>query len=223
VPEQADTERAMSLSTTGRKRIRCHVQPEALAPLCRAILPRMGYALEWADDEPGPAALGPPALLLVDERRLGEIEDDGGEPSAPIVLLTGRHGATGADSRIAGAIRRPAGLHDLYRLIQGVLEEYPRTTPRVATHLPARIARHGHEWRGALLSLSENGALLRSSAPLPLGSRFDLSFEIPRQGALQTEAEAAYQLLPDMGLVFHNTQPVFREAVADFIAETLLA
>ena len=61
-----------------------------------------------------------------------EIEDDGG-PSIPVVALTGRYGVTGADSRVVGALRRPVGIHELYRVLQQVLEETPRSVPRVPT------------------------------------------------------------------------------------------
>ncbi len=68
-----------------------------------------------------------PDLLLVDERRLAEVMpgDTVGYDSVPIVLLCGRHGATGADPRIVGAVKRPAGLHDLYRLLQQIFPVAP--------------------------------------------------------------------------------------------------
>ena len=132
------------------------------------------------------------------------------------MVLCGRHGVTGADPRIVGAIRRPAGLHEIYRLVQQVLEDTPRSTPRVPTHLPARCQRDGREWRGAVLSLSENGCLLRSPEPLLLGSRIALGFELPRSGKLEVDAEIAYQLVPDMGVVFNATSPSVREAIGAY-------
>ena len=139
------------------------------------------------------------------------------------MVLCGRHGVTGADPRIVGAIRRPAGLHEIYRLVQQVLEDTPRSTPRVPTHLPARCRRDGREWRGAVLSLSENGCLLRSPEPLLLGSRIALGFELPRSGTLEVDAEIAYQLVPDLGVVFNATSPSVREAIGGYVTSALAA
>ena len=194
--------------------------PEALAPMTRVILAKLGYVILTPEEL---ASLGPeletrgPELRIVDERRLAEVS----ETPVPIVVLTGRHGVTGADPRIVGAVRRPAGMHELYRLIQQVLEETPRTVLRAPTHLVAHCRRNGLEWRAALLSLSENGGLLRSPEPLLLGSRFRLSFELPRSGPLEVEAETAYQLVPDLGLIFNATSPADRAAISAFVEEML--
>lgn len=200
-----------------------HAAPQAFAPMARTMLAKLGYRIVEPEEFPAAAAelgLERPHLRLVDERSLadaGEEED----PPVPIVVLCGRHGVTGADPRIVGAIRRPAGLHEIYRLVQQVLEDTPRSTPRVPTHLPARCQREGREWRGAVLSLSENGCLLRSPEPLLLGSRIALGFELPRSGKLELDAEIAYQLVPDMGVVFNATSPSVREAIGAFVASAL--
>jgi hypothetical protein len=200
-----------------------HAAPEAYAPMARAILTRLGYRIVEPDEWPAVAAeldLERPHLRLVDERSLADVEDDE-DPPVPIVVLCGRHGVTGADPRIVGAIRRPAGLHEIYRLVQQVLEDTPRSTPRVPTHLAARCRRDGREWRGAVLSLSENGCLLRSPEPLLLGSRIALGFELPRSGAVEVDAEIAYQLVPDLGVVFNATSPGVREAIGGFVTSAL--
>ena len=74
-----------------------------------------------------------------------------------------------------------------------------------------------------MLSLSENGCLVRSPEPLSLGRRVALSFELPRSGRLELEAETAYQLLPDMGMIFHATRQSEREAITAFVTNTLLS
>ena len=109
------------------------------------------------------------------------LEEDGG--AVPMIVLTGRNGVTGTDPRIIGAVRRPAGLHDLYRLIQEALEETPRATPRIPTHLPARCRRNGQEWKASVLSLSENGCLLRTAQPVPLGTQVEIEFPLRPFGA----------------------------------------
>jgi hypothetical protein len=202
-----------------------HAAPEAFAPMARTILARLGYRIVDPDDLAAAAAeLGveTPDLRLVDERSLADVPDDE-DPPVPILVLSGRHGVTGADPRIVGAIRRPAGLHEIFRLVQQVLEDTPRSTPRVATHLPVRCRRGEREWRGAVLSLSENGCLLRSPEALLLGGTLTLGFELPKSGALEVGGEVGYQLLPDFGVVFNATAPGVRQAIADYVASLLAA
>ena len=200
-----------------------HAGPEAYAPMTRVILAKLGYLILLPEEIESISDLAGmrPLVRLLDERQFAEIPDDG--DGIPIVLLTGRHGATGADSRIAGAVKRPAGMHELYRLIQQLTEDTPRSTPRVPTHLSARCKSEGREWTSTMLSLSENGCLVRSPEPLALGRPIDLSFELPRCGRLALEAETAYQLLPDFGLIFHATRKSDREAIAAFVTNTLLS
>jgi len=208
-----------------RRILLSHAPSEAYTPMSRAILAKLGYAV-LTEDEFEAVGLPPerqrPDLRIVDERNLAEVPEDAGGP-VPILVLTGRHGVTGADPRIAGAMRRPAGLHELYSLAQQVLEDVPRSVPRVATHLSARCNRRGREWSAALLSLSENGCLLRTPEPMLLGSRVDMRFELPRSGLVALEAECAYQLLPDIGMVFHAATTAVRQAVQDYVTEALAA
>jgi len=206
-----------------RRVLLTHAAPEAFAEVSRTILARLGYALLTPEEfAASRESLGRelPDLRIVDERSLAELPEDG-IPAIPLVVLTGRHGVTGADPRIAGAIRRPAGLHELYRIAQEILEDTPRTTPRIATHLNARCSSRGKAWTGAVLSLSESGCLLRSSEPQMLGASLTISFSLPRSGRLSLEAEVSYQLLPDLGLTFHATSPADRKAIGDFIARAL--
>lgn len=201
-----------------------YARPDAYVPLARAILGGMGYPIvtaeEWEDLPTGDRERTPD-LGIVDERRLAEIREDTGLSEVPIIVLSGRRGVTDADPRIVGAIARPAGLHEIYRLIQQTVEDTPRSTPRVATHLPARCRRGDREWRGAVLSLSESGCLLRTPEPLALGSQIDISFDLPRSGTIETQAESAYQLVPDTGLIFHRTPAASREAILSFVEEAL--
>ncbi len=206
-----------------RRLILAHARDEAFVPLARVILGNMGYSIlseeDWAGLPPGLQGRAPD-LRIVDERRLGEIPEDE-DPPVPMIVLSGRQGVTGVDPRILGAVRRPAGLHELFRLIQQALEEVPRSTPRVATNLPARCRQQEREWRGSLLSLSENGCLLRTPEPLNLGSEVSISFELPRAGVIEASAETAYQLVPDLGLVFTDIPAQTREAIAGFVEATL--
>jgi len=207
-----------------RRLLVTHAQPEAFAPLARSILARTGYrivSVEELDQLPPSIGLRRPDLRLVDERRLGEVPEDGEGGSVPIILLTGRHGVSGVDPRIVGAVARPAGLHELYRLVQMVLEESPRNTPRVPTHLSARCRRDGREWTASILSLSENGCLLRCTEPVTLRTEVELEFALPRSGSLWTPAEIAYQIPPDLGLVFYSTPAAVRRSIAEFVLESM--
>jgi hypothetical protein len=191
--------------------------------MTRPILAKLGYAILLPEEFEAVTQDAPDvkaALRIVDERQLAEVPDD--PTNTPILVLTGRHGVTGADSRIVGAIRRPAGMHELYRLIQQVTEETPRSTPRVPTHITAHCRKEGRAWSAAMLSISENGCLLRSAEPLLLGSRFEISFTLPREGAIEVQVETAYQLLPDVGLVFHGVPTRYRDAIVRFVTASLL-
>jgi len=199
-----------------------HAAPEAYAPMTRVILAKLGYAILMPEEFERLAAdpdIQRPVVRIVDERNLAEVPEE--LTPIPIIVISGRHGVTGADSRIVGALRRPAGMHELFRLIQQVTEDTPRSTPRVPTHLPARCHKGDREWPAAVLSLSENGCLVRSPEPLPLGTRVDVEFTLPRHGPLRLDGEAAYQLVPDLGLIFHATPARDREAIARFVTETL--
>jgi hypothetical protein len=112
-------------------------------------------------------------------------------------------------------------MHDVARVAQQVLEDTPRATPRIPVHLAATCRRQGKEWRGVVLSLSENGCLLRTPEPLMLGSQLEISFRLPRVGTLELEAESAYQLVPDFGLVFHATAPADRAGILEYVTEAL--
>jgi hypothetical protein len=208
----------------GRRLVVAYAHPGAFVPLARVILSNLGYAILSDEEWRAHPTLSTqrPELQIVEERRLAEVPADEARP-VPIVLLTGRQGARGADPRVVGAVRTPAGLHELYRLMQQALEPTPRTAPRLPTHIPARCKSGRREWSATLLSLSENGCLLRSHEPLALGAEVEIAFELPQAGRIETAAESAYQILPDTGLVFQRTPAASREAIARFVEQHLLA
>jgi hypothetical protein len=214
----------MSASESASRIILAHAGREAFSDMSRSILSRLGYVIVRPEEFDACAeSLGRdyPDLRVVDERSIAEIPDDA-YSTVPIIVLTGSHGVSGADPRIVGAIQRPAGMHELYRVIQEVFEDTPRSTPRLPVHLKAHCSRDGREWTGAVLSLSEGGCLLRSTAPQNLGARFTLRFSLPRSGPLVLDAEVIYQLVPDFGLTFHSTSPADRESITHFIKSSLL-
>ena len=192
------------------------------------ILDRLGYAIlspekfeklrTGSDVDPDRQ----PDLFIVDELRLRDLPESGGSQDVPIVVLVRSDAAPEGDARIVAAVKPPVGMHDLYRLLQQVLEDRPRTTLRIQTELSAVCRRSGHEWNATVVSLSENGCLLRSPEPVPLGTSMQLAFELPGSGTVHVNAETAYQLLPDLGLVFSSVAPRIRELIAGHVAESLL-
>lgn len=217
----------MSLRSLSSRVLVSYARPEAYVDMTCAILGRLGYHIIDSEDfartgpDEGDASVRDPDARIVDEHRLSEMD---GADQSPIILLTGRDGVSAdADRRVVGAINRPAGLHDLFRLAQQVFEDTPRSTPRVPTELSVRCGRDGQDWSGELVSLSENGGLLRCEEALPLGSCFDLRFDLPRRGSISLRAEAAYQLVPDIGVVFSGLPPTAREAIGEFVNDAILA
>lgn len=223
-----ETDLPSPLATPANARtILFHASRDALGPMTDVILAKLGYSIVSVDAFEGLRAENPelsPDLLLVDERRLVEAAtwDDDGDREIPIILLTGQHGATGADRRIVGAVKRPAGMHDLYRLLQQVFEQTPRSTPRIATQLRARCSRGDRAWEGRVLSLSENGCLIRSAETIPLGQTIQLALELPQTGEIALDAEASYQLLPDVGLVFSAVPHAQRQRLERFVSQALV-
>jgi hypothetical protein len=197
-------------------------RPQAYVPMARVILGRIGYAIvspeEWKQNEA--LAERVPGLCIVEDRQLDELP-----PSAttPLLVLCGRGRSQLDDRRVVGVVARPAGLHELYRLFQQALEPIARGCLRAPTNLPVRLRRAGHEWQGALLSLSENGCLVRSPEPVELGAQLEVAFELPGGGWIETQAEPSYRLQADTGLVFSGTPAASRRAILSFVEELLAA
>lgn len=208
-----------------RRLILSFARPGAYVPLARAILGRMGYAIVTPDEWQESAVLRArsPELGVVEDRRFSELPEGDDFAALPLILVTSRGAPRVSDPRLVGAIPRPAGLHELYRLLQQALEPVARSAMRVPTNLPVRMRQAGREWRGAVLSLSENGCLVRSPEPVTLGAEFDVAFELPSAGLIETRAESAYQLVADTGLVFQSTPAASRRAILSFVEQQLIA
>jgi len=208
-----------------RRLILSLARPEAYVPLARAILGRMGYAIvspeEWKQSPS--LAERSPELCIVEERQLAQLPGEPSLASTPLILLCGKGQPVLDDRRVVGAIARPAGLHELYRLFQQALEAVPRSSLRVPTNLPVRLRSAGREWLGSVLSLSENGCLVRSPEPMDLGAELEVAFELPRAGLIETRAETSYHLVPDTGLVFQATPAAQRRAIQTYVTENLAA
>ena len=202
-----------------------HAAPDAYAPMTRAILAKLGYAILLPEEyESLGAARGDetPILRIVDERQLAEVPDDA--VALPLIVLTGRHGVTGADSRIVGAVRRPAGMHELFRLIQQVTEETPRSTPRVPTHLHARCrTRRPRVGLHRALALRERlpGALARAAAARRARRARASRCRAPARS--RSRPRPPTSCVPDVGMIFHAIPARQREAIAGFVTAALAA
>ena len=192
--------------------IASHASESDYAPSSRVLLWKLGYALV------APEEANEPVLRVVRDDRLGEVA---AQPGAPIILLTRDRSAKQRDPRIAGTLRRPARLHELYRLIQSALEEHPRAVPRVPTSLRAKAASEDAHYEFDVSSLSENGCLV-TGPKLPLhGAALDLEIELPWGQRLATPAVVAYEQRENLGLVFHGITLGARKKVAKAVLELL--
>ncbi len=195
----------------------------AYVPMARNILSHLGYSIVPIDEWLASPELlrHPPELCIVDQQRIDELPADREFEGLSLVVLTGRGGVTNGDPRIIGGIPTPAGLHELYRLLQQALEANPRSCVRIPTQIQAKIRQRDREWTAPLLSLSENGCLVRSTEPLALDTPMEIMFDLPRLGRVNTRAEPTYQLLPDTGLVFERTAPGHRRSIQLFVEKHL--
>ena len=206
----------------------CYANPSDFADNTIRILARLGYDIlspehfEMLRTGPDGDPSRRPDVFIVDETRLCDLPASDGEREIPVVQLVSSASPPADDGRVAASVKAPVGLHDLYRVLQQVLEDCPRTTPRIRTQLSGVCSHAGREWPATVVSLSENGCLLRTSESVPLGTQLQLGFEVPGSGRVHITAEAAYHLLSDMGLVFSSIAPRIRELIARHVTDSLL-
>ena len=113
----------------------------------------------------------------------------------------------------------PAGLHELYRVLQQAFETTPRSSIRVPTRLPAKLTVGGAEREAEVLSLSENGCLVRVEESIPRGTQIKIRVQLPLLGTVETVAAPTYQVLPHTGLVFERTTPGHRRSIQIFVEQ----
>jgi len=192
--------------------IASHAAESDYAPTSRMLLWKLGYELV------APEHAHEPALRVVRDDRLSEVA---AQPNAPIILLTRGRRTVQRDPRVAGTLRPPAGLHELYRLIQVALEEHPRSVPRAPTLLRATGTTEAKRFEFAVTSLSECGCLVSSLKPPLHGARLDVEIELPWGERLSTPAIVAYEQGECLGLVFHGITLGARKKVAKAVMELL--
>lgn len=196
----------------GRLCIASHAQDSDYAPTSRVLLWKLGYALLPPEEAPDPA------VRVVRDDRLEEVS---GSTREPIIVLTRSRRRLPADPRVLGSLRRPAGLHELYRLIQAATEENPRSVPRVPCELKARASNGAQEWDLTVTSLSENGGLAYGTPRPRLDTRLLLDIELPWGERVGGPAVAAYEQGNDLGFVFHDIKLTDRKRLTKAVVQLL--
>jgi len=208
------------------RRLVLSLAPERLyVPHARVILGRLGYALVMQDDwreEPRLAAITPD-LVMVGSRGWGTLEADASLRHLPRILIQEGGESAPEGAPLVGVVRAPAGLHELFRLLQQTLEETPRSSVRVATELSAQVCARDEQWPARMRSLSLHGCLLEieSARPLALGLELELRFELPEGPAVETQAETVYHARAATGLIFARTPAASQRAIARFVESRL--
>jgi hypothetical protein len=177
----------------GKRRVASYATESDYAPFARSLLWKLGYAVL------PPEELERAEARIVREDRLAEVA---ALPPLPLILLTDRRPPECGDSRVTGSVRRPAGVHPLYRLLQVALEENPRGVPRVEVSLPARATRGAQGFELVVRSISENGCLLGGPKLPPLDGEIELGIELPWGEKIEVTALVSYAQGGDVGAVF---------------------
>jgi hypothetical protein len=192
---------------------------QSYVPLARIKLSQAGYSI--VSEESWEALYGnvgrAPDLVIVDAERSRELA---GLPG--ILLYSHGQSVPWAPSAV-GTIERPAGFHDLYRLVQEALETNPRATPRVPTSIRARVRGASGVEEAQVVSLSRGGCLLRRNDPPDPGVEIGLEFELPRCGTVELIGRTVYRRAHEAGLVFRNLSAPASQGIQSFVEERILA
>lgn len=204
-----------------RRTIASHVASDAIEPDALRALRSLGYQIVAV----GSPSANPPQALhchlrIVDEEGLGRIADEAGAP-VPIILLTREPAPLPPDRRVVASLTRPAPFQELYTAIQKALEPTPRRRPRITTALPARCAYGDRTCTGVVISLSEDGCLLRNPEELPWQREVDLQFPLPRAGLISTRARQVHRSGNDLNLEFQDLDPASRLAISRYVMDRL--
>ena len=129
----------------------------------------------------------------------------------PMIVLSGRHGVSGR--RPAGRRRHargPAGLHEIYRLIQQIARGQRPARRRGSRPTSPRACRMRRARNGApsgALALRERLPAAQSPEPLmPLGSQIEISASICRRAGIHRDPRRnpPISCFRTLGLIFHR-------------------
>ena len=201
--------------TTAPKTILSLSPPSSYAPLARIMLSQAGYSIisEQRWEAHYANVLRSPDLVIVDSERASELA------GLPGILLYAHGQSVPWAPSAVGTIERPAGFHDLYRLVQAALEPNPRATPRVNTRIPARL-------RGAeahVISLSRGGCLIQHANPPEPGEEIALEFDLPRLGTVELVGRTVYRRVNEAGVAFRELSNSASRGIQKFVEEQILS
>jgi hypothetical protein len=206
----ADVDRDGAL--LGKRRIASHAAERDYAPVARALLWKLGYAVLPAEELPDPE------LRIVREERLPELE---GLAPLPLVVLTDRREPRARAADVVGTVRCPAGVRALYELLQAALEDRPRAVPRVPVCLPARASSDADAFALEVRSISEAGCLLAGPRLPALDRTLDLAVDFPWGETLRVAAVVSYEQAGRVGAVFQGMTLASRERAAKLVGRLL--
>ncbi len=189
--------------------------PSSYAPLARIMLSQAGYSILSEDrwDAHYTNVRVAPDLVIVDAERAHELA------GLPGILLYAHGQSVPWAPSAVGTIERPAGFHDLYRLVQEALEPNPRATPRVNTRIPARC-------RGAeiqVVSLSRGGCLIQHANPPEPGEEVALEFDLPRLGTVELVGRTVYRRVNEAGVAFRDLSYSASRGIQKYVEEQILS
>ncbi len=204
-----------------RRTIASYVSYGAVEPDALRALRSLGYEIVAAGTPSAKAGQQIHAdLRIVDEERLGQVTGEASAP-VPIILLTREPAPLPADRRVIASLTRPAPFQELYAAIQKTLEPTPRRHPRITTALPARCAYGDRTCTGVVISLSEDGCLLRNPEELPWEREVDLQFPLPRAGLISTRARQVNRSGKELNLEFQDLASASRLAISQYVMDRL--
>lgn len=101
----------------------------------------------------------------------------------PVVLVTDEDGTDVRRAAPDGVLPRDFDDAAFLGTLRRYLRLFPRSNERSPVQWPVRFWRDGAEYSGSIRDLSRGGFFVRTSEPLPVGARIEVSFEIPGESA----------------------------------------
>jgi CheY-like chemotaxis protein len=162
---------------------------------------------------------------------LARLSSDARFQTVPVVLASESpdHGLEERIRRgeLAGLIRKPLDIDNVYQVIQKVIEKGSRANIRISAVLPARL-KDGSETEGHVTVLSQYGMFFRTLDPRPAGSRVALDLTLWDR-VISLDAEVLYIVSfeegpfcePGMGMKFVRINPEDNNLIRAFIHDYL--
>ncbi len=163
---------------------------------------------------------------------LARLANDARFRNVPVVLAADAS-ARGLEERVrrgelAGLIRKPLDVDNVYQVIQQVIEKGSRTNIRIAATLPARLHDDFGTTEGQVTVLSQYGTFFRTPNPLPAGKRVAMDLLLWDR-VVNLEAQVLYVvtfedgpfLEQGMGMKFVRINPEDNDHIRAFIHDQL--